>query len=103
MILFGNATGGITTKGALWIDQDTDGVPGTVAEADHFGWTVGALDTDGNVRVEPLIGAPGNAAGTVTVVKVRPGTLESAKALAEADLGFPAGSNGDAFGIALPH
>ncbi|WP_435212546.1 FG-GAP repeat protein [Streptomyces sp. bgisy034] len=103
MILFGNATGGITTKGALWIDQDTTGVPGTVAEADHFGWTVGALDTDGNGRVEPLVGAPGNAAGTVTVLKVKPGTLESATALAEADLGFTAGSDGDAFGIALAH
>ena len=103
MILFGNATGGITTKGALWIDQDTEGVPGTAAEADHFGWTVGALDTDGNGRVEPLVGAPGNAAGTVTVLKVRSGTLESATALAEADLGFAAGSDGDAFGIALAH
>ncbi|MCX4743792.1 FG-GAP and VCBS repeat-containing protein [Streptomyces antibioticus] len=103
MILFGNATGGITTKGALWIDQDTDGVPGTVGEADHFGWTVGALDTDGNGRVEPLVGAPGNAAGTITLLKVKPGTLESAKALAEADLGLPAGSDGDAFGIALAH
>ncbi|WP_171115825.1 MULTISPECIES: FG-GAP repeat protein [unclassified Streptomyces] len=103
MILFGNATGGITTKGALWIDQDTVGVPGTVFEGDHFGWTVGALDTDGNGRVEPLIGAPGNAAGTVTVLKVKPGTLESAKALAESDLGFTAGGDGDAFGIALAH
>ncbi|MFE0733156.1 FG-GAP repeat protein [Streptomyces antibioticus] len=103
MILFGNVTGGITTNGALWIDQDTDGVPGTVAVADHFGWTVGALDTDGNGRVEPLIGAPGNAAGTVTILKVKPGTLESATALAEADLGFTAGSNGDALGIALAH
>ncbi|QOV37583.1 FG-GAP repeat protein [Streptomyces ferrugineus] len=103
MILFGNATGGITTKGVLWIDQDTAGVPGAVAAADHFGWTVGALDTDGNGRVEPLVGAPGNAAGTVTVLKVRPGTLESATALAEADLGFTAGSDGDAFGIALAH
>ena len=103
MVLFGNATGGITTKGALWIDQDTAGVPGTVAAADHFGWTVGALDTDGNGRVEPLVGAPGNAAGTVTVLKVKPGTLESATALAESDLGFSAGSDGDAFGIALAH
>jgi hypothetical protein len=103
MILFGNATGGITTKGALWIDQDTAGVPGVVWEGDHFGWTVGALDTDGNGRVEPLIGAPGNAAGTVTILKVKPSTLESATALAEADLGFSAGSDGDAFGIALAH
>ncbi|CAL9548439.1 hypothetical protein GCM10010266_11080 [Streptomyces griseomycini] len=102
MVLFGNATGGITTKGALWIDQDTTGVPGAVAEGDHFGWTVGALDTDGDGRVEPLVGAPGNAAGTVTVLKVRPGALESAEALAEADLGFTAGSDGDAFGMALP-
>ncbi|MFG2565476.1 FG-GAP and VCBS repeat-containing protein [Streptomyces sp. NPDC048567] len=103
MILFGNATGGVTTKGALWIDQDTDKVPGDPAVGDHFGWTVGALDTDGNGRVEPLVGAPGNAAGTVTVLKVKPGTLESATALAEADLGFSAGSDGDAFGAALPH
>ncbi|MCX4862150.1 hypothetical protein OG426_10475 [Streptomyces canus] len=103
MILFGNATGGITTSGALWIDQSTTGVPGTVAVADHFGWTVGALDTDGNGRVEPLIGAPGNAAGTVTILKVKPGTLESATALAESDLGFTAGSDGDTFGIALTH
>ncbi|MEU6278869.1 FG-GAP repeat protein [Streptomyces sp. NPDC047028] len=103
MILFGNATGGITTKGGLWIDQETDGVPGTAAEGDHFGWTVGALDTDGNGRVEPLVGAPGNSAGTVTILKVKPGTLESAKALAEADLGFSAGSDGDAFGSALAH
>lgn len=103
MILFGNATGGVTTQGALWIDQETTGVPGTAGEADHFGWTVGALDTDGNGRVEPLIGAPGNVAGTVTVLKVKPGDLESAKALAEGDLGFAAGDNGDAFGIALAH
>ncbi|MEU3090368.1 FG-GAP repeat protein [Streptomyces massasporeus] len=103
MILFGNATGGITTKGALWIDQDTTGVPGTVAEADHFGWTVGALDTDGNGRVEPLVGAPGNAAGTVTILHVKPGTLESATAKAESDFGWAAGSDGDAFGIALAH
>ncbi|MFI8092900.1 FG-GAP repeat protein [Streptomyces sp. NPDC086080] len=53
MILFGNTTGGITTKGALWVDQDTEGVPGTMATDDHFGWTVGALDTDGNGRVTP--------------------------------------------------
>ncbi|MGZ2358813.1 hypothetical protein LRE75_19255 [Streptomyces sp. 372A] len=103
MILFGNATGGVTTKGALWVDQDTDKVPGVIAAHDHFGWTVGALDTDGNGRVEPLVGAPGNGAGTVTVLKVKPGTLESAVALAEADLGFSAGGEGDAFGAALPH
>lgn len=102
LVLFGNATGGISTSGALWIDQDTAGVPGVVATADHFGWTVGALDTDGNSRVEPLIGAPGNAAGTVTVLEVAPGTLESATALSEGDLGWSAGSDGDAFGIALP-
>ena len=83
-----SATGGVITKGALWIDQDTDKVPGDPVVGDHFGWTVGA---------------PGNAAGTVTVLKVKPGTLESATAFAEADLGFAAGSDGDAFGAALPH
>ncbi|MFR9794355.1 FG-GAP repeat protein [Streptomyces sp. MS06] len=103
LVLFGHDTAGITSSGALWIDQDTAGVPGVVAVGDHFGWTVGALDTDGNGRVEPLVGAPGNAAGTVTVLKVRPGTLESAVALAEKDLGWSAGSDGDAFGISLAH
>ncbi|WP_406170419.1 hypothetical protein [Streptomyces sp. NBC_00996] len=83
------------------MDQDTEGVPGIVATDDHFGCTVGAPDTDGNGRVEPLVGAPGNAAGTVTVLKVKPSTLESVTALAEADLGWSAGSDGDASGIAL--
>ncbi|WP_340558854.1 FG-GAP repeat protein [Streptomyces sp. GSL17-111] len=102
LVMFGNSTGGITAGGGVWIDQDVDGVPGVVATADHFGWTVGALDTDGDGRDEPLIGAPGNAAGTVTVVKVRPGELESATALAEGDLGWDDGEHGDAFGISLP-
>ncbi|UGY93053.1 FG-GAP-like repeat-containing protein [Streptomyces gobiensis] len=102
LVLFGNATGGISTTGRVWVDQDVEGVPGVVAKHDHFGWTVGALDTDGDGRVEPLIGAPGNAAGTVTVLKVSPGTLESATAYAEADFGLATGSHGDAFGIALP-
>ncbi|MBW1597814.1 integrin alpha [Streptomyces sp. JJ38] len=102
LILFGNPTGGISTTGAVWIDQDTPSVPGVVYKHDHFGWTVGALDTDGNGRDEALIGAPGNAAGTVTVVKASPGSLESAVALSEGDLGWPAGEDGDAFGIALP-
>ncbi|WP_159025070.1 FG-GAP-like repeat-containing protein [Streptomyces sp. MUSC 125] len=103
VVLFGNATGGITAKGSIWVDQSTPGVPGTIATDDHFGWTVGALDTDGDGRVEPLIGAPGNAAGTVTVLKVKPATLESATAYAQSDLGGATGIDGDAFGIALPH
>ncbi|MEW2060399.1 FG-GAP and VCBS repeat-containing protein [Streptomyces sp. NPDC007002] len=102
MVLFGSAEDGVSTSGAVWIDQDTAGVPGVVATDDHFGWTVGALDTDGNGRTEALIGAPGNAAGTVTVVKVRPGTMESATVLSEESMGWAAGTNGDAFGIALP-
>jgi hypothetical protein len=102
LVLFGDAVGGITTSDALWIDQSTPGVPGEVATADHFGWTVGALDTDGNGRVEPLVGAPGNAAGTVTILKVKPGTLESATTLAESSFGWAAGDDGDAYGIALP-
>ncbi|MUL43166.1 hypothetical protein FZ103_18675 [Streptomonospora sp. PA3] len=73
-----------------------------VAASDHFGWTVGALDTDGDGRVKPLVGAPGNASGTVTVLTLSPGTLESATALAEDDLGWSAGTHGAAFGITLP-
>ncbi|WP_455569850.1 hypothetical protein [Streptomyces xinghaiensis] len=108
LIMFGNATGGLSATGAVWVDQDVPGVPGVVAKADHFGWTVGSLDTDGDGdgdgdgHHEPLIGAPGNAAGTVTILKVSPGTLESATALAEGDLGWNDGTHGDAFGTTLP-
>ncbi|MGA5141201.1 hypothetical protein [Streptomyces azureus] len=51
----------------------------------------------------PLTGAPGNAAGTVTILKVKPGTLASAQALAESDFGWSAGSDDDTFGIAPAH
>lgn len=27
LVLFGNATGGLSSSGAIWIDQDTEGVP----------------------------------------------------------------------------
>ncbi|MFY7064666.1 FG-GAP-like repeat-containing protein [Nocardiopsis changdeensis] len=102
MVLFGNADGGISSADSVWIDQDVEGVPGTVAKDDHFGWTVGIIDIDDDGHAEPLIGAPGNAAGTVTVLKVDRGALVSAQAYAQADLGLGNGVNGDAFGIALP-
>ncbi|UYQ63820.1 FG-GAP repeat protein [Streptomyces peucetius] len=102
LVLFGGTDNGISASGAVWIEQDTAGVPGINATDDHFGWTVGALDTDGNGRDEALIGAPGNGPGTVTVVKVRPGTLESATVLSEESMGWAAGTNGDAFGVTLP-
>lgn len=101
-VLFSNADGGISTSDTVWIDQDVDGVPGVIATNDHFGWTVGALDTDGNGRAEPLIGAPGNGAGTVTVLDMERGSLVSATAYSQADLGLDDGIHGDAFGIALP-
>ncbi|WP_432064829.1 VCBS repeat-containing protein [Streptomyces sp. C10-9-1] len=103
MVLFGSSSKGITTAGAVTVHQDTEGVPGVVATGSHFGWTVGALDTNGDGRVEPLVGAPGYGAGTVTVLKVRPGMLESATAESQTSLGGGAAAGGDAFGIALPH
>ncbi|MEW2631223.1 hypothetical protein AB0903_06105 [Streptomyces sp. NPDC048389] len=38
----------------------------------------------------------------MTVVKVRPGTLESATVLSEESTGWAAGASGDAFGVTLP-
>ncbi len=102
LVLFGNATGGISTEGSVWVDQETPGVPGTAWKSDHFGWAVGAMDTDGNGRDEALLGAPGNSAGTVTVVKVAPDDMESAVVHTEDNLGWAAGDNGDAFGFTLP-
>ncbi|MDT0326976.1 FG-GAP-like repeat-containing protein [Nocardiopsis lambiniae] len=102
MILFGNADGGISPADSVWIDQDVEGVPGIVAKHDHFGWTVGIIDMDDDGHAEPLIGAPGNAAGTVTVLEMERGTLVSARAYSQADLDLGNGVKGDAFGIALP-
>ncbi|WP_028647447.1 FG-GAP repeat protein [Nocardiopsis sp. CNT312] len=101
-ILFGNIQGGLAATDSLWIDQSVAGVPGTVYEADHFGWTVGVLDMDGDGVEEPLIGAPGNSHGTVTLLEVERGSLISATAYAQADLELEEGSGEDAFGIALP-
>ncbi|MBV7697022.1 FG-GAP-like repeat-containing protein [Streptomyces sp. TRM70350] len=102
-VLFGSSGKGITTTGLVTVHQDVEGVPGAVAIGNHFGWTVGALDTNGDGRVEPLVGAPGYGTGTVTILKVKPATLESATAVSQSSLGGGTGGNGDAFGIALPH
>ncbi|MEV7785744.1 FG-GAP and VCBS repeat-containing protein [Streptomyces sp. NPDC088106] len=103
MVLFGSADSGITTAGRVIAHQDSPGVPRSVGVGNHFGWTVGSLDTDGDGRMEVLIGAPGDGAGTVTVVEVAPGKLESAQAFSQSSLGGAPGADGDAFGIALPH
>ncbi|MFE3458269.1 integrin alpha [Nocardiopsis aegyptia] len=102
LILFGNATGGIAATDSVWIDQDVAGVPGVVASDDHFGWTVGVLDMNGDGLAEPLIGAPGNGHGTVTLLEMERGSMVSATAYSQADLELEAGSGEDAFGIALP-
>ncbi|MGY1524141.1 FG-GAP repeat protein [Streptomyces sp. MN3] len=103
MVLFGSSEGGITTAGHVTVHQDSPGVPGAVGIGNHFGWTVGSLDTDGDGRSEVLIGAPGDGAGTVAVVKVAPGKVQSAQAVSQSSLGGAPGADGDAFGIALPH
>lgn len=103
MVLFGSAGGGLTTAGHITIHQDSPGVPRSVSAGNHFGWTVGSLDTDGDGQMEVLIGAPGDDAGTVTVVKVAPGQLQSAQAVSQSSLGGAPGADGDAFGIALPN
>ncbi|GHC89908.1 hypothetical protein GCM10007079_35750 [Nocardiopsis terrae] len=102
LVLFGNATGGIAATDSVWIDQDVAGVPGVVWENDHFGWTVGVLDMNGDGIAEPLIGAPGNSHGTVTLLEMERGSLVSATAYSQADLELEEGSGEDAFGIALP-
>ncbi|MEV2278312.1 hypothetical protein AB0I72_22270 [Nocardiopsis sp. NPDC049922] len=102
LVLFGNATGGLAAADSVWIDQDVAGVPGVIAEDDHFGWTVGVLDMNGDGLAEPLIGAPGNSHGTVTLLEMERGSMVSATAYSQADLELEAGSGADAFGIALP-
>lgn len=101
-VLFGNATGGIAASDSVWIDQDVAGVPGVIAKDDHFGWTVGVLDIDGDGVHEPLIGAPGNSHGTVTLLEMDRGSLVSAIAYSQTDLELGEGSGEDAFGMSLP-
>lgn len=102
LVLFGQSQGGLSSKDSVWIDQSTGGVPGVLATNDHFGWTVGALDVDGDGRDEALVGAPGNAAGTVTVLRMDRGALASASVVDEESLGWSTGERGDAFGMTLP-
>jgi hypothetical protein len=72
VVLKGSASG-IVTTGALWIDQNVSGVPGTAESGDYFGWslTIGSINKD--KYGDLLVGTPlendkdsGDGSGMIT-------------------------------------
>jgi len=49
---------GIVTTGAQWIDQGTEGVPGSPESNDNFGWGLAIGKVDKNSYAELLVGTP---------------------------------------------
>jgi hypothetical protein len=58
IVFKGSTTGVVTGTGALWIDQNSSGVPGTAETDDGFGWalTIGKVNTD--KYADLIIGTP---------------------------------------------
>ena len=84
-VLYGSAAG-VTPAGAVWLDQDTPGVPGTGGQNDTFGWSLAAGDFDGDRRADLAVGIPDETlgshdfAGGVVVLRGSAGGLTGAGA-----------------------
>ncbi len=66
-VLFGSPSG-LTGRGAQTWTEDSSGVPDTSEEDDMFGYTLGALDINGDGRDELVIGAPSEDLGATSGV-----------------------------------
>lgn len=64
-VLYGSAQGIKPDQKPKTIDQDTAGVPGTGEDGDEFGMSLSVGDTDGDKYADVLVGAPGEAVGSV--------------------------------------
>jgi hypothetical protein len=58
IVLKGSTAGIVTSTGGVWIDQDTNGVPGAAETDDGFGWSmaIGKINTD--KYADLVIGTP---------------------------------------------
>jgi hypothetical protein len=73
IVLKGSSTGIVTTTGALWLDQNVAGVPGSSESGDGFGWSLAIGKVNKDAYGELLIGTPfenvnddGDGSGMVT-------------------------------------
>ncbi|MEE4419372.1 FG-GAP and VCBS repeat-containing protein [Streptomyces bugieae] len=113
-VVYGAAGGPGTGRPTLFVDQDTEGVPGTSEPEDTFGGALAIGDVDGDHVGDLVVGAPGEtlgsgtaavkSAGAVTVLRGSPGGLTTAGAqmYTQDSPGVPgAAEPGDRFGAAL--
>ena len=72
-VLYGGR-GGLSATGAQTWTENTTGVPGDSEPADAWGWSLAALDINGDHRTDLVVGAPtksvngSSSAGTLTVL-----------------------------------
>ncbi|MFE0385061.1 FG-GAP-like repeat-containing protein [Streptomyces bungoensis] len=64
-VLYGSAEGITPGQQPKVISQDTTGVPGAGEDGDEWGMSLGVGDTDGDKYADVLVGAPGEAVGSV--------------------------------------
>ena len=73
IVLKGSSTGIVTTTGALWLDQNVSGIPGSSESGDGFGWSLAIGKVNKDAYGDLLIGTPfenlnddGDGSGMVT-------------------------------------
>jgi hypothetical protein len=64
-IIYGSASGGLTTSGNQYWNQDEESMAGAAEEDDHFGWALAAGDFDGDGYDDLAIGIPDEDIGAV--------------------------------------
>ncbi|MFE7465891.1 FG-GAP-like repeat-containing protein [Streptomyces sp. NPDC057499] len=109
-VAYGGPQGQGTSRGPVWINQDTEGVSGTAEYHDWMGYSLAVGDTDGDGYPDIATGLPGEGingiahAGRVLVLKGGPQGVSGAgsKEFGQYTAGVPGTAEaGDQFGEAL--
>ncbi|MBA9007275.1 FG-GAP-like repeat-containing protein [Thermomonospora cellulosilytica] len=101
VVFFGHPQSTLSTDGSIWIDQDVDPMPDANNPEDHFGWSVGAADIDGDGRAEAIVGAPKNGPGGIWIINLDGRAITSPTFRDQASLGLGTGQTESFFGQSL--